>query len=742
MQNAIRKQLSTALAAAVLACGGDPGGPSTGSLSVTIRGLPGGSGAAVTVSGPGGYSQPVSGSQTLSPLTPGTYTVAASNVTVNATTYSGSPSSQTVFVNGAASASVTYSAGSSTLGGLLVNINGLPSSANAAVTVTGPDGYNQAVTSTQTLANLTPGSYTISAQNVFSGGQTYTASPTSQNASVAANETTGSAVTYSPPESGSLNLRIDGMYLTQSTQTYTGTVPLVQNRDGFLRVFVVANELNVAVPKVRVRYFQDLVMQSVETITRTAVGVPQSADESSLSNSWNIPVPGSLIRPGLSVSVEVDPDNEVTESNERDNTYSAQPLALTVRSVPTLNVTFVPIEQRGNGLAGNVTAANQDAFLQSIRRMHPIAGYDAVLHAPVTTTTSDTLEDDNANGAWGTILAELNAIRVAEGTPRYYYGVVKVSYNNGVAGVAYVSTQFSTQRSALGWDYLPSGALVAAHELGHNWGRNHAPCGDPSGPDPQYPHPDGSIGVYGLDVAAQSLKPPTTSDVMGYCDPKWIGDYTYRAVMDFFSPPSLGVTTAGLMSASVSNAAQPALLVWGHIRNGKMVLEPAFHLNTRPKLPSAPGPYSIEARAADGATVFNLSFSPDQVADIPGDQKSFVFAVPLSAANAARIGTLRLSGQGRQAVSSIPVGDAAADPQLRAGVRPEAVEIRRAAAGRVALQWNARAHPMVMVRHPRTGEVLSLARGGKVQLSTTAGEVDLVFSDGVKSRIERTEVRP
>ena len=30
------------------------------------------------------------------------------------------------------------------------------------------------------------------------------------------------------------------MYLTQSVQTYAGAVPLVKDRDGFLRVFVTA----------------------------------------------------------------------------------------------------------------------------------------------------------------------------------------------------------------------------------------------------------------------------------------------------------------------------------------------------------------------------------------------------------------------------------------------------------------------------------------------------------------------
>ena len=67
--------------ASALACGGsDPSGPSTGSLAIAVSGLPSGTPAAVTVTGPGDYSHVADGSETLSGLTPGAYTVAAEPV--------------------------------------------------------------------------------------------------------------------------------------------------------------------------------------------------------------------------------------------------------------------------------------------------------------------------------------------------------------------------------------------------------------------------------------------------------------------------------------------------------------------------------------------------------------------------------------------------------------------------------------------------------------------------------------
>jgi hypothetical protein len=617
------------------------------------------------------------------------------------------------------------STGSSTSSGnLAVTVNGLPSGTDAAITVSGPEDYSQSVSATQTLTGLTPGTYTVTAQDVVAtGGTIYSATPAQQDVSVTAQSISTASITYSPPSSGDLNLHIDGMYVTQSTQSYTGAVPLVQNRDGYLRVFVVANRTNVATPRVRVRFYKDLVLQSEVSISAPGLSVPTAVDESSLNYSWNVPVAGTLIQPGLSIVAEVDTDNAVAESNESDNAFpSATPLAMNVHTAPGLDVTFVPVTQSGNGRRGNVSDANKDDFLGLVRKMHPIHGYNAVVHAAYTTTTADTLEPDNGNGAWVTILREIDLLRVAESSSRYYYGIAKVSYTSGVAGVAYVSDPSigSKGRAALGWDYLPSGSVVAAHELGHNWARNHAPCGDPASPDPDYPYTNGSTGVYGLDVATEELKPPSSSDIMGYCESKWISDYTYTAVLNY-----LGSSSALIMSAE-GQPVQSSLLVWGQIDEGQIRLEPAFQVNTRPTLPGRSGPYTLEARASDGATVFSLSFSPNQIADLSGQQQSFVFALPMSAAEVARVSTLRVGGPGSNAVLRV------AAP----GVPPD-VRVGRIDKEWVRLRWNARSHPMIMVRDPDTGEVLSLARGGDVQLWTSKNRLDLVLSDGVKSRVHQ-----
>jgi hypothetical protein len=190
-------------------------------------------------------------------------------------------------------------------------------------------------------------------------------------------------------------------------------------------------------------------------------------------------------------------------------------------------------------------------------------------------------------------------------------------------------------------------------------------------------------------------------------------------------------TAPGRTSAAL---VRPSLLVWGRIVNGRAVIEPTFHLVTRPVIPSWPGAYSIEGTAGDGSRVFNLSFDPIAAADDERDGKHFAFAVPLDQQGAARLETIRLTGPGigMAAISASP-------PSLRATpVKP--VSVVRAAAG-IAVGWDAAVHPMIMVRDPGSDEVLSLARGGNVVVPAAGNELELIMSDGVRSSAATVPVR-
>jgi hypothetical protein len=701
--------------------------PSTGSIAITTATTgqdqdP--DGYAFTIDQGGAQPIGVNGAASVAGLTAASHAVRLQGASANCAIGGANP--RTVAVTAGETATTSFAVTCiSTTGALTVTINGLPAGTGAAVTVTGPNGFNRALTATTTLADLAPGSYTVAAADVASGGTQYTPSPKSRIVPVAAAATASAAVAYAVV-APSVNLRIDGWFLTQSVQSPGGDVPLVENRDGFIRVFVLADGPNTATPRVRLRMYLNGTLARTFDIPAPGPSTPQSRNENDLASSWNVKIPRDLFGAGLSLLADVDPTNAIAEQNEADNNYpvSGTPQPESMRTVPALGVTFVPVKQQTSGLTGDVSVANKATFLTLPRRMFPISTANDEVHDVYTTNTAAPLLPDDANGAWITVLGEIELLRVTEGTTRNYYGVVQIDYANGAAGLGYTD-----RPTAMGYDRANDRSRVMAHEMGHNFGRLHSPCGTASGVDPNfdpnYPYPGGLTGAYGYDLQADVIKSPLLPDIMGYCANPWISDYTYEGMLAF--------RTAGqaAIAAAATAAPQRCLLVWGRIVDGRAVLEPAFEVVTRPSLPRSRGPYSVEAATDDGSRLFSLSFEASEIADSRRGARQFAFAVPLGGVSGDQVGSLRLSGPGGE-VAAVRA-PAAPGPLAAARTAGTAVEAR-AVAGGVALRWNAAAQPMVMVRDPDSGQVLSIARGGVANVMTSKRTLDVVVSDGVGSR--------
>ena len=635
----------------------------TGTLQVaaaTTGSPPDPDGYTASVDGGSPAALGTNGSVTLSGLEPRKHTVQLGGLAANCRAQGQNP--RDVTVPAGETVVTTFDVACTPITGTLqITVGGLPAGTDAAVTVTGPGGFAASVTASATLASLAPGDYTVAAADVSQGGTTYTASPASRTLAVTANATARVTIAYGPASGPSLNLRVDGFELTQSVQTPEGSVPLITDRDGLLRVFVLANETNSAAPSVRVRLFRNGALVQTLTIPAPGGSTPTSRNEADLTGSWNVKIPRGLFTPGLAMLAEVDPGNTVAESNETDNSFPASGTAQpqTVRTVPELALRFVPIKQRASGAQGDVSQGSRADFLRLTRRVYPIAAIDGDVHAPVTTSTSDALESDDANGAWSTILNELDVLRVMEGTSRTYYGVVRVDYPSGIAGLGYIG-----RPTAMGYDRGPDESRVMAHELGHTWHRLHSPCGQPAGVDPAYPYPGGTTGVHGYDLQENVLRSPSAPDVMGYCVDPWISDYTYDGVLDY------RIATQAAEARAARAPEQPCLVIWGRIVGGRPVLEPAFEVTTRPSLPKAPGAYMVEGRSADGGRVFGLSFDAAEVADDRHDGRQFAFAVPMDGATIARLASLRLETPGGAVAAARSAAPAARRPDRRRGRGP------------------------------------------------------------------------
>jgi hypothetical protein len=631
---------------------------------------------------------------------------------------------------------VSNSAGSTLSNPAALTVNAAPTIQvqPAGQTVTAPAAATFSVTAAGTLplsyqwkkdgadiGGATASSYTTPATTVGDTGSLFSVQVSNAYGNVLSADATLTVNTAAP-----IDLTVPTVYITQSTQTPAFNVPLVKDRNGYLRAFVVANQANTVAPQVRVRIY-DVANNLLQTWTIDAPGasVPLSVDESSLAKSWNVAIPSTYIQPGNKLLVDVDPTNAIAESNESNNTWPASgtPYALNVVALNPFRVTFWAVKT-GDGRVGNVNSGLITSWTSLLESIWPTNNATDRVFGGIWTTSVTTLQ--SGGGGWSTCLNELDAKRTADGvTNRYYYGVVNPNYDSGVAGLGYLGSP-----TAIGWDksagYGDNGLYmgVYAHETGHNFGLDHAPCGV-SG-DPAYPYAGGLIGVWGADVAGPTLKDPSVyHDIMGYCDTVWVSDYNYKKVLANRQGGSVPIIIQG-----GGDPAEPrSLLLWGRLENGVAILEPAFHMAVDAQ-PPKPGDQFLEGFDAAGARLFFVPFSLAEVGCFQqGTARHFSFSVPLSRADAARLAELCWTRAGElqaRRAAAPAVGDAA--------LQPWAPAVQPMLDGRTRLQWDAASKPMAMVRDKATGLVLGFGRGGDFRFAAEADELEVHVSDGIHIR--------
>lgn len=535
-----------------------------------------------------------------------------------------------------------------------------------------------------------------------------------------------------PRTNATLNLAIDGAFITQGTQRLYQPVDLVAGRDAYVRVWVMANQLNTVQPRVRIRLFHGSteVQSTLVNAGTGSVGL-MTNESASLTSTWNVAVPGALVIPGLRFTAEVDPENLIAEQIETDNRYplDGSPLTVVARQLSPLQVRMVPIRQSVNGLLGEVDQTNVESFLVEARKLYPIGAYNVDIRATYT-TNAPALTSTNTNGEWQTVLNEILALRAtADQSTRYYFGVVKVPYTLGQIGIAMLPSgpEGTGSRAAVGVDHVLLRSRNMAHELGHNLGRKHAPCGAQEGLDEFYPDRGGATVSSGLDLTTLEVKLANAFDVMSYCHPYWVSWYTWERIFAWrlaspvAAPPALSASSGG-----------DGLLVWGRIGSGRVILEPAFRTAPTGFRPDPHSAWQVEGRDATGALLFRHGFAPEAVADGGRDERQFAFVLPIGAADAERLASLRVSGPDGSAVQHarsgpIEPGDAPVARPLRPGVR--------------RLTWDETRHPMALIRDAATGEILSFARGGAIDLWSSGRSFDLQLSDGVRTTTRRVAVQ-
>ncbi|MXW09885.1 MAG: hypothetical protein F4X47_01545 [Gammaproteobacteria bacterium] len=431
----------------------------------------------------------------------------------------------------------------------------------------------------------------------------------------AAIEQTAGAVCDNPDQ---VTISLPVVYLTQSVQAPSGSVRLVANRDALLRAFVTAEEPRGFFEPEVVAVFTgpegDEVHRAV--MTRAANQIPAEADEGDLELSYNAVIPAEAVTPGIEMVVEVDPEATLPLTAESRTRFPDEGSdALSVVEVPSMQLTLVPVitaeEPDTSVLAWvrGISADSPEAGL--LRHAFPFAEFNVRRHEAYHTSL-----DLTSSAGQVSLFGELEALRASEGGTGYYYGVAANLGSNAGRGQLPGWVSVGVPRST-----------TLAHEVGHNLSLRHAPCGDPSGVDPAYPYPNGSIGVWGYDFRNGSTIPPDRGqDIMTYCRTlPWLSDYYFEKVIDHRAQLAAGTASAGVAAAGT---ASEMLVLWGGMVDGELWIDPAFPMRTVPRPPDVRGPYRILGTAADGGTLFSLDFTPGE--DGHGG-RHFFFTVPIEA---------------------------------------------------------------------------------------------------------------
>ena len=416
-------------------------------------------------------------------------------------------------------------------------------------------------------------------------------------------------------------------YLTQAVQSHAHPVPLVAGDEALLRVFVTAaRDTTVGMPAVRARFYLDGSEQHVVNIAAKATPIPAKVDEGDLGKSANARIPGRIVRPGLEMVVEIDPDGSLNAGLGLPKRIpETGRMALDVREMPVLDLTLIPFllsERPDSVVLGAVEGMASDPKghdgLKETRDLLPVGDLVVSAHDPVVSTRFGS----------SNVMAQVEAIRALEGGTGHYMGLA----SGGVTPVPFARVGGRTSVSD-----LRSGTI--AHELGHNMSLLHAPCGAAGGPDPLFPERDGSIGAWGYDFETGLLVEPGSPDLMSYCYLPWIGGYHFANALQY------RVLDESASALAVATPATRSLLLWGGTdAGGESFLNPAFVVDAPPALPDLAGDYTVTGRDASGGELFSLSFAMPEVLSEEEAGSGFAFVLPVRPAWADALARITLSG--------------------------------------------------------------------------------------------------
>jgi hypothetical protein len=395
---------------------------------------------------------------------------------------------------------------------------------------------------------------------------------------------------------------------------------VVAGRQALFRIFVKVGTSGFTARSMSARVFVEnagvvTIYYSTEKPT-----ISKNSVEEDLKTTFQVELPKEAITPETRFAVEIAECGGMASGGMQTPRYPASDGA-TLGALKTgpLKVHLVPITV--NSMMPETTEMALKSYKDYLLATYPITD--------VTFEVGDPLSVTSVN--WTGMLDNVRARRQTERPEAdvYYYGLVRpratlreYCQQSCTTGIGYVpqgqTTQQASQRAAVGIGFAdrPSTETMA-HELGHNHGRQHTPCGNPAQPDPNYPYARGEIGVFGYDVRQEAIVPKTRTDIMGYCQDKWFSDYTYQALVSKVRQV-LGVQSVYVAPSALSKF-RVLLIEAGTARWGVPIDEPSVPAGV---------PEEAEVFDENGQPIASITVYRTAIADMD----AFSIEVPVPAA--------------------------------------------------------------------------------------------------------------
>jgi len=381
--------------------------------------------------------------------------------------------------------------------------------------------------------------------------------------------------------------RVDGIEVTQAIQYYKSdqhlTDPkdrgvdngagLVANKPAYVRVYVRPG-LFSSIPNVtgellveRHRDPHGLAMQTVATLSpqwpgqiTASYSIDYATERSTLGATLNFIIPAADMTGHLRLTARV-------WKAETPGSVDEETILVNATLLQTLRLRGILVSYNGDDGTGknNINLAaptladlqNTAAWILTVDPLQSTASFAVGGTIPWSTPLTGTaLVPGGCSQQWKDLNAAIAAAKMLDGNRSdwLYYGLLPADIpiaNVGGCGLSGVGSGPVGNQTTL------------AHEIGHNAGLQHAPCGTTSG-DPNYPAYEpydaepltvpgplgstgtiqldrrtGRIGEYGLNINSGTIYPPATSDdYMSYCSQTWISLFHHEKLIfnDKFDP--------------------------------------------------------------------------------------------------------------------------------------------------------------------------------------------------------------